>query len=1061
MTLNSLKLEYKQIKEDLFKQSEEFLLNGDWSIIRLILKSSPKQITQLAKIPLFEKKIISEEGFVPSFFFERNERKYLSDPIELILNLITENPRIFSNKLREFLLDKILPISETLSGNAQEKINNALGYYLIETRGESLTEYPKLFENLASKYPRKISNFLPKIFELKWWDLAFRLFNLVPELINLHLEYVKTSIENISLNIYQFRNFKKILEKTNIRLSKTIENDLKIKFRDYFKEFISLSAEKLTIEWLKEKKLQLSTGILFYTEKELKEIIKKLLKFKIKWDHTDSISNVISQFLYFIQTGGKNHLLKDFLLGYKDLGYNIIRDYIRYEKLDNDLIKKLEISIFDIVDQDPKINAQLIDSLYGKKVVEAFKYHLENYVNKPQIISVFFKAKPELGKEFTKILENYYENINFGEPPTKDHIFEYSSVIFGSFGDYSSHFSSNFFITKVKEYLSNTRNREWFNPWSMNLLNNFDKMDKDLQQDIINLLIERKRYNSIFFSLVRTPEKFSNFINQFLEMTSDNESEIRSIIGIFKLILRNYISDKIIFKKLKDMLFLIPNTYDKGLFLSFLGEKEKALECFVESLNKEVSLSQQIFILTDYILEFLDTINIEWSIINLKALEADIEQLKDDFDSFNIIKESSRKFPFKYHFLKARFMLFMGIFYLNLDDYDLSYQKLHETEIIFKNLLKSKNIPTYNKAIIKIYGDISSVLSTFIKRIENLKKENNITQLEQEFSEQIKGIEFSPSSEDMKTERIRLSLKNLYFTDDGKLKQLRFELPANFCPLPPPIESISIINLHLMNNFHPWNHNLEINTNFEFLKLSKNYQQLEITQDFVEKDKIYRYIIDFEKNNLFSIIKYEPVYEAGRNRFKIDIRSNGFDGERKIKFCLKQNDICTVGIDLELTVKHLEFLDNLTEYDNIKRNIDITNNRAKLVWIEIYDFLDEFSLDYFQKEVYSMEPKFNEELCKILTPKFKNVELDKKISGRIHIDVSVDEKIAIEVKKIYSNTKMDELFGQLFNDIRIGSCKFGIALGIDMTATKKFKEFNRLRHEEGLDIIYIIKENPY
>jgi len=1059
MTLNPPKLEYKQIKEDLFKQTEGFLLNGNWSSLRLILKSSPKQITQLEKIPLFEKKIISEEAFLPSFFFERNERKFLSDLIELILDLMTENPRIFSNKLKEFLLDKILPTSETLSGNAQEKINNALGYYLIETRGESLTEYPRLFENLVSKYPKEISNFLPKIFELKWWDLAFRLFNLIPKLINLHHEYVKTSIENISLNIYQFRNFKKILEKTNISLSKTIENDLKIKFRDYFKEFISLSAEELTIEWLKEKKLELSTAILFYTDKELKEIIKKLLKFNIKWDHTDPISNVISQFLYFIQTSGKRHLLKDFLLGYKDLGYNIIRDYIRYEQLDNDLIKELEISIFDIVDQDPKINAQYIDSLYGKKVVEAFKYHLENYVNKPHIFSVFFKAKPELGKEYTKILENYYENINFGEPPTEDHTYEYSSVIFGSLGDYSSHFSSSFFITKVKEYLSNTRNREWFNPWSMNLLNNFDKMDKDLQQDIISLLIERKRYNSIFFSLARTPEKFSNFINQFLEMTSDNESEIRSIIGIFKLILRNYISDKTIFEKLKDMLFLIPNTYDKGLFLSFLGEKEKALECFVESLNKEVSLSQKIFILTDYILEFLDTINVDGSIINLKALEVDIEQLKDDFDSFNIIKESSRKFPFKFHFLKARFMLFMGIIHMNLDDYDLSYQKLHETETIFKNLLKSKNIPLYNRDIIKIYEDISSVLSTFIKRIENLKKENKISQLNQEFSEQIKGIEFSPSSEDIKTERIRISLENLYFTDGGKLKQLRFELPANFCPLSPPIESISIINLNLKIDFHPWNHNLEINTNFESLKLYKNYQQLEITQKFVEKDKIYRYIIDFEKNNLFSINKYEPVYEAGRNRFKIDIKSNGFDGERKIKFCLKQNDICTVGIDLELPVKHLEFLDNLTEYDTIKRNIDRMNSKARLVWKEIYDFLDNFSLDYFPKEVFSMETKFNEELSKILSPKFKNVELDKKISGRIHIDVSVDEKIAIEVKKVISNTKMDEVFGQLFNDIRIGSCKFGIALVIDMTAKKKFKRFNRLEHEER--IIYVIKENPY
>ncbi len=458
MTLNPLKLEYKQIKEDLFKQTEEFLLNGNWSSLRLILKSSPKQITRLSKIPLFENKIISEEAFIPSFFFERNERKFLSDPIELILNLMTENPRIFSNKLREFLLDIILPTSEILSGNAQEKINNALGDYLIETRAESLTEYPRLFENLVSKYPREISNFLPKIFELKWWDLAFRLFNLLPELINLHPQYVETSIKNISLNIYQFREFKKICEKTNIGLSKKIENLLKIKFRENFKEFISLSAEELTIEWLKEKKFDFSTGILFYTEKELINIINHLLTLKIKWDNKDSISVIISQFLYFIQTNGKSHLLKEFLKEYNDLGYNLIRDYIRYEQLDNDLIKELEISIFDIVDKDPNINSQLIDLLFGKKVVEAFKYHLESYPNRPHIFSVFFKAKPELAKEFTKILENYYENVNFGETPKKDHTYEYSDILFGTFRDTSSHFSSKFFITKVKEYLSNTNN---------------------------------------------------------------------------------------------------------------------------------------------------------------------------------------------------------------------------------------------------------------------------------------------------------------------------------------------------------------------------------------------------------------------------------------------------------------------------------------------------------------------------------------------------------------------------------------------------------------------------
>jgi len=1057
MTLTILKLDYKQIKEETIKQTEEFLLNGNWSAIQMILKSSPKQITELEIIPLFQKKVMDEEIVITPYFFEKNDNKYLANPIEQILNIISENPTLFSNNFKEFLLEKILPDSEALSGNAQVKINNALGDFLLKTRGESLIDYPRLFENLVSKYPKEISAFFPKIFELKWWDLAFRLFNNVPELINQYPEYLKTTIENISLNIYQFRNIKKILEGINIGLSKTIENDLKIKFQDFLKEFNSLSREELTFEWLKEKQVSFSTGILFYNDEELKKIIKKFLEFGIRWDHTDHISSLLNQFLYYLQYNGKSYLLREFLQDYKDLGYNLIREYIKYETLDDELIKELDVSIFDIVDQDPKVNAKFIDSLYGEKVVEAFKHHLENYMNRAQIFSVFFKAKPELGKEFTKVIENYYENINLGEPPTDDHRHEYSSVLFGSFGSYSTRFSLKFFIRKIKEYLSNARNREYFNPWSMDLLNHFDKMDKELQQDIVNLLIERKRYISIGFSLERTPKKFSDFIHQFLDMKSNNESEIRSIIEIFKVILRNFINDRIIFEKLKEMLFLIPNTYDKGLFLSFLGEKEKAVECFVGAFNEEVSISQKIFILTDYILEAIDIGASNLPIINLKALEASIDELNVEFEYYNLIKESTKKFPFKFHFLKARFLLFMGINYMNIDDYELSSQKLSESELIFTDLLKSKNIPDYNKDIIRVYRDISSILSTLIKRIENLKHEKKISELNQEISQELKAVVFNPTSEDIKTNRIKNSLETLLFNDNGELNQIKFELPANFCPLPPPIESISIKFIGSADEIYTWNRNLEIISNFEPLKLSKNYRQLEIIQKFVEKEKIFRYIIDFEDINLFNVVKCESIYELGRNLFKIDIMSNGFDGERNIKFCLKQDDICVVGIDLELPVKHLEIIDSITEYDLIRRTNALLDEKARLVWIDLYEFLDDLQLSHFDDEILFSETKFNKRLRKILSSKYKNVELDKIISGRIHVDVSVDDKIAIEVKRLKSNTKKDEVFGQLFNDLRIGSYKFGIAFGIDETNSKKFREFNRHQHEHEINIVYIIK----
>lgn len=940
-------LDYKQIKNNAIRQTEEFLLNGDWSSLRFILTSSPKQITDLEKISIFEEKVIFDNNFITNFFFEKNERKYLSDSIEIVLNLINERPEIFSDRLREYLLEKILPLSESLSGNAQEKINNAMGKYLIETRGEELTKYPRLFKNLVPKYPEQVSDFLPKIIELNRWKIVFRLFILKPKLINSHQQFVKPCINNNFFHIYRYKELKRTLEKLDKhQLLNTIKKDLKKRSQDFLMDFKTILKEDFTIEWIKNQKIHLSTAILFLKDEELKQIIEIILEFNIKWNHRDPIASQINQFLSFLQKNNKKYLLKNYIQDFKDLGYNIIREYIRFENFDKELIQEFDISIFDIVDKDPEINAQYIDKLYGKEIVKAFKYHLENYMNRPQVISVFFKAKPELTKKFTKVLENYYKNINFGGMSTRDHTFEYSSVLFGFFENYNPTFSPQFYIQKVKEFLSNPRNREYFNPWSLTLLNHFDKMGKTLQEDIIELLIERKRYNTIAFSLINKPKKFSNFISQFLEMTSDNENEIRAIIEIFKLILRTHIAHKNIFKKLKNTLSFMPNTYEKGLFLSFIGEREKAFLCFQKSLNREISISQKIFILTDYIIERLAIKN-EISILSLESLKTSIEQLEGEFYYYNIIKEAGRKFPFKINFLKARFMLFIGIDYMNKDDYEQSREKLINSKNIFNDLSNSKTLPDYNKHIIELYRDVSLVLFNLIKKIETLKVNNEISKLNDELSTELAHVDFKPSIDDIKIRNLKTSLQNLYFTEEGKLTHLPFELPANFCPLPPPIDSIYIKKLEPNKKLYPWNNTNERKLHFMPLNLSNNFQRLEIIQVFAKKKK-FPYIIDFEKSPLVKIYQSNSIYELGRNRFEIEIKSEGFFGKREINFCLKQNDICSVGIDMTLPVKHLD--SPKTVYKNILKDLEKKYPEAHF---ELKNQLDQLE---FAKEYPNLSP---------------------------------------------------------------------------------------------------------
>ena len=102
------------------------------------------------------------------------------------------------------------------------------------------------------------------------------------------------------------------------------------------------------------------------------------------------------------------------------------------------------------------------------------------------------------------------------------------------------------------------------------------------------------------------------------------------------------------------------------------------------------------------------------------------------------------------------------------------------------------------------------------------------------------------------------------------------------------------------------------------------------------------------------------------------------------------------------------------------------------------------------------ENSLNQELHRILSQEFENVILNDKITGTVHIDLIVNSKIAIEVKKLESNTPKDELMGQLVEDLRIGDYTYGIGFGIDQTKNKKFKILNNTYYQ-NLGIYLIIK----
>ncbi len=898
------KFNYVEIKEEIIKNTQELLMCGDWSSLNSILNSSPNQLIKYCNFSNFEKKImLDDKSIIESYFMEKNNNIYLSSPVNFILSILAEDHRIFTKEFKELILNKILPCSEKLSGNAQEYINNALGRFLIGSKKEKLTAYPRLFDNLISKFPAEIANFIPKIVELEWWMVVYYIIRLYPKLIKLYPKEIEKLIKNHTFNRYQFNEFRDLLSQHNMSLYNLLLEEQEYRGTEFLKEFLSLTKDLLTDDWIRRTYSYFSPAIYIYSDEELKRIIKKLIKFKINNFQNNAKSSFIRDCLYTISTSGKSYLFKYFLQPLKNLGYTqFVSDFIRKNPSEKKIIKNYDISIMDIYDPDHKINSQNLDLLYGKNLVEAFKELLESNSNKSTLISLFFNAKLNHIEEFTKILQEFYDNIDFGSNE-KDNYFEYHSILFARYPSYSE----EFFIKKLKEYLSNEKNREWFNPWPCpNFSKYFDRIDEVLQKEIIKLLIERKRYNCIIYSMRRSPNKFYKYIDDFLLINSQNESEIRGILIIYEVIIRNFSADEKILNKILTKIKRISQTYDKGQLLSFLGEKIGALDCFSEVIKKKISISQVCFIFTDYLIEYLDVNQLNIDIAKSKEIEEELHLIENDFEIFNINKESSKRFPFKIKFLKARFMLFYGIICLNIDNYNYAREKLSVSHDIFRELAQSTNIPAYNKDIINVYEIVSSILPDFIERIKNLKETNRIETLNQEFLDQIKNIKSTIFKYDFKTKRIVSSLENFKFNENGKLTYLPFELPINFCPLPPLIEPIYIEVKQLGQKYFPWDRKSNLKPTSDPLDIFSDYQQIILLQKFVKNEGINYYNLEVGGPNFIKTNLYPPEYKNGLNIFKFDIASEKFLGKRDLKLVLKPNDICLVGTDLKLTIRYVE-----------------------------------------------------------------------------------------------------------------------------------------------------------
>ncbi len=246
---------------------------------------------------------------------------------------------------------------------------------------------------------------------------------------------------------------------------------------------------------------------------------------------------------------------------------------------------------------------------------------------------------------------------------------------------------------------------------------------------------------------------------------------------------------------------------------------------------------------------------------------------------------------------------------------------------------------------------------------------------------------------------------------------------------------------------------------FEFLRKALNFEDLNLK--LLEKSKNV-----FNEWNLNSFIIAVNSLENFYLKIKEfntleDITS---DTEKRLLLLLKNihflnGDLSSVILNMfktEYIYKTIDSIENI-----VLKDYSIELSKAKKLWEKLIHFFDkEIDLKKIPTVKFQNENDLNAYFYNLMEI-FPNVELNKSLSGKSHIDLAVDNKVAIEIKKVESKTAFDELTGQIMEDINIGDFKFGIAYGIDETASEIYTRFNKKYFGEEREIVYIFKPAPY
>ncbi len=946
-------MKFIELKNDCIKKTLELIKNHEWITINKILKDSPKQLIDVSKN--IEEELL--KGYIDkNKIFIRGENR-LERPFLICIELIINNERSFTSKFKTLICDKIFPDSENLNEQQLELFVKALGIEIIQQIGEIISEYPRVVKFLINHYPEKIQDFFPIIIDNGWWDLGFLLIHQYPPLLKHYRHEAEKLFMEHNYNRWQYNDMRELLVKNYsdvVDLMDQVRNERRSLFYEKLK---TTSDNPEDLSWLYDKQPYFSVGIDLFTDDEIRNIIRIILSLEFYRNHDDKNFYWANWCLIEIGWVKKRNLFEEFIEKLFELDY--------YQVI-GDFFKEFPLKIKDSKDLFLKEPSFIYSDLFKEyfsyfEIVNPSKV-FEGWLKKgfpfSHLIAIFYHNYPELENEFTIILENYYNEMNFANPSEDYHSIDLGNILTKVTEGFYPKYSISFLQNKLKEFLSSRENITWFNPYlGTHLANNFNLLEEALQDQILLILLERRLGTLARFLMVNF-SNFKKYINKILNYEPKDLQYTRSYVYIIQIIIRKTINETDIFTKCLKKLNSLEDSYEKAQLQSYLGHHEEALNAYTGVIENEITIPSLAYTLIDYKIDYLELNIYTLTMNDFSTLSNEILEILEHFINYNLNQNKKGQFIFKASYYHGRLLLSYGILLINYRSYEEAKDCLDQAYEFLSGLINPK-LPQETETIINTYERIASLLIQLIPIIKN-NKESHYNRLNSILKVELASIIKNLESTDPKLNRIIEEINLLTFDEKGCLKQLKCDLPASFCPRPPNIN-----RKYLQNEdgdiIYEWNNKNMPKLYYDPIKVSTIWELFNLIIEFADEEITFEYNLDIKHPNFIQSDIKDSEFEKDSINFIFYLKSEIVSGKLEIMLLIKPNDRCVIPLTLKFPIIHLEHtikaqpeVNHKTIYNEISSGYDeldieinailtdlsfwtinISNSGSMLLWIEI------------------------------------------------------------------------------------------------------------------------------